>query len=73
MNATGTELLLDPDDMESHFNCGQAFVGLQQYEKALVHLDAILELERGADQAYMGRVLTDLGDTRRHLQIKTLL
>ena len=55
VNTTGPEMLLNPDDTGAHLNRDQALVGLQQYEEALADFDAVLELDREADQAYMGR------------------
>ena len=55
VNTAGSEILLNPDDLEARLNRGQALVGLQQYAEALADFDAVLELDPESDQAYMGR------------------
>ena len=45
VNAAGSEILLNPDDMEARLTRGQALVGLQQYAEALTDFEAVLELE----------------------------
>ena len=55
VNTTGTEFFLNPINLEAQLNGGQAFVGLQQYAEGLSDIDAVLELDPGADQTYIDR------------------
>ena len=55
VNSPGSEILLNPDDMQAHLNRGEALVGLEQYAEPLADFDAVLELDPEAEEATMAR------------------
>ncbi len=55
VNSPGSKILLNPDDMQAHLNCGEALVGLEQYAEPLADAGAVLEFEPEAEEATMAR------------------